>query len=239
MAKEFKDITFSPVEFKKELEKFEALLKLKPILEENEIQDFFDNARNLTAYVGIGAGLGMSIAKQVESQLVLMGDFIVDIAFGTREKAFCLVELEDGDPKSVLTKVGPREKPKATKEWGRRFEHGFSQLVDWFCLLDGQKGTPDFQKYFGYGHIDFVGLLLVGRNEGLSQDDVRRLRWRKHHVLVDSHPVFCMTYDELYEGLKETFELHAAAFTVESNPPAQAGQGAVPNPPAPPGTMPP
>src|SRR5437763_7142163 len=143
-------------------------------------------------------------------------------AICNRDKDYCLVKLEDADPKSVQKK--PRT--KATKEWGKRFEHGFSQLVDWFCLLDGQKNTPDFQRLFGHGHIDFVGLLLVGRNSGLSQDDIRRLRWRKHNVVVDSHHVYCMTYDELYDQLKESFELHAAAFTVESNPAALAGQTA-------------
>jgi hypothetical protein len=151
-----------------------------------------------------------------------MGDFTADLAFGTREKSFCLVELEDGDPTSVLDKVGK----KATKEWAKRFEHGFSQLVDWFCLLDGQKHTPSFQKCFGYGYIDFVGLMLVGRTKGLTDDDIRRLRWRKHNVVVDSHAVFCMTYDELYDQLKESFELHAAAFAVESKPATPSGQAA-------------
>ncbi len=101
--------------------------------------------------------------------------------------------------------------------------------MDWFCLLDGQKNTPDFHKCFGYGHIDFVGLLLVGRTRGLSDDDIRRLRWRKHNVVVASHPVFCMTYDELYEGLKESYELHAAAFSVEAPPAASTGQAAEAN----------
>lgn len=220
MAKEFTDIAFTLAEFRKELERFRALLKSKAILGERELQGFFDESLHLTACMGFAAGLGIGIAKQVASQFGLMGDFTADLAFGTREKGFCLVELEDADPASVLDKVGK----KATKEWARRFEHGFSQLVDWFCLLDGQKNTPAFHKYFGYGHIDFVGLLLVGRTEGLTDDDVRRLRWRKHNVVVASHHVFCMTYDELYEGLKEAYELLAAAYAVESKPPGAAEQ---------------
>jgi hypothetical protein len=35
-----------------------------------------------------------------------------------------------------------------------------------------------------------------------------------------------MTYDELYDGLKESYELHAAAFAVESTPEAPARQAA-------------
>ena len=213
MPKEFQDITFKLVEFRKELDQFRELLNSQETFGEREIQDFFNKSLHLCAYIGVGARLSIGIAKQVASQFVL-NHFIADIAFGTREKSFCMVELEDADPTSVLHKVGK----KAMKEWAPRFEHGFSQLVDWFCWLDGQKNTPDFQKCFGYGHIDFVGLLLVGRTQGLEADDIRRLRWRKHNVIIDSHPVFCMTYDELYDGLNEAYELHAAAYQVESNP---------------------
>lgn len=71
---------------------------------------------------------------------------------------------------------------------------------------------------FGYGNIDFTGLLLIGRNEGLDADDMRRLRWRTHNVIVDSHPVVCMTYDDLYKELKEGYERYLAAFTVGPSP---------------------
>src|SRR5881227_295371 len=101
MAKAFKDVAFSPVELRTELEQFDALLKSKEVLGERELQEFFDRSRNLVAYIGVGAGLGIGIAKQAESQFVLLGDFTADLAFGTREKSFCLVELEDGDPESV------------------------------------------------------------------------------------------------------------------------------------------
>jgi hypothetical protein len=127
------------------------------------------------------------------------------------------VELEVGGPDAVLERVGA----KATKEWSRRFEHGFSQIVDWFCHLDDFKKTDRFHKNFGYGHIDFVGLLLIGRNEGLDADDKRRLRWRTHNVVVDSHFVVCMTYDDLYKELNDGYERYSAAFKVETTP-AQA-----------------
>jgi hypothetical protein len=114
----------------------------------------------------------------------------------------------------VLARVGR----KATKEWSRRFEHGFSQIVDWFCHLDDFKKTDRFHRNFGYGHIDFVGLLLIGRNEGLDADDVRRLRWRTHNVIVNSHAVVCMTYDDLFRELNEGFERYSAAFQAETAP---------------------
>jgi Domain of unknown function (DUF4263) len=148
----------------------------------------------------------------VAYEFQILGDYGADIAFGSREKQFCFVELENGDPDAVLEKVGK----KATKEWSKRFEHGFSRIVDWFCHLDDFKKTDRFHRNFGYGHIDFVGLLLIGRNEGLDADDIRRLRWRTHHVIVNSHPVVCMTYDDLYKELKEGYERYSAAFSVEA-----------------------
>lgn len=104
---------------------------------------------------------------------------------------------------------------KSTKEWGRRFEHGFSQLVDWFCHLDDFKKTDRFHRNFGYGHIHFVGLLLIGRNEGLDADDIRRIRWRTSNVIVNSHPIICMTYDDLYSELNDGYERYTAAFCIE------------------------
>ena len=102
------------------------------------------------------------------------------------------------------------------KEWGRRFEHGFSQLVDWFYLLDDFKKTDRFQRNFGYGHIDFVGLLLIGRSKGWDDHDIKRFRWRSHKVLIDSHPVICMPFDQLYADLKERFDVYSVAFQTEA-----------------------
>lgn len=227
MSKDFTDVAFNPVQFKKELEQFRDLLNSKKVLGEREIQNLFKASLHLTAYIGTTFG-NIGVAKLVAYEFEIMGDYRVDIVFGNPERQFCFVELESGDPKAVLEKVGK----KATKEWSRLFDHGFSQIVDWFCHLDDFKKTDRFHKNFGYGHIDFVGLLLIGRNEGLDADDKRRLRWRTHNVIVDSHPVICMTFDDLYKELNDGYERYSAAFKVAvaaEHPPA------APNPhPAPP-----
>ncbi len=171
MSKDFTDVAFNHGQFKKELDQFRDLLTAKKIIDEREIQELMKASLHLTAYIGTTFG-SIGVAKQVAYEFQIMGDFSADIVLGNREKQFCVVELENGDPDSVLEKVGK----KATKEWSRRFEHGFSQIVDWFCHLDDFKKTDRFHKSFGYGHIDFIGILLVGRNEGLDADDIRRLR---------------------------------------------------------------
>ena len=102
----------------------------------------------------------------------------------TRSKGtFCVVEFEDGKLNSIFRKVAN----KSMTEWSPRFEHGFSQLVDWFCTLDDFKKTDRFAKDFGHGHVRFVALLVLGRNSGLSEHDRQRLRWRTEKVRVDSH----------------------------------------------------
>jgi hypothetical protein len=213
MAKDFTEVTFNHIQFKKELNKFRDLLNSKNTLGEREMQELFEASLHLTAYIGTTLG-NIGVAKLVAYQFEIMGDYRADFVFGNREKQFCLVELENGDADSVLERVDK----KSTKEWSKRFEHGFSQIVDWFCHLDDFKKTDRFHRNFGYGHIDFIGVLLIGRNKGLDADDIRRLRWRTHNVIVDSHPVVCMTYDELYKELNEGYERYSAAFSVETAP---------------------
>jgi hypothetical protein len=213
MSKDFTEVVFNHVQFKAELEQFRALLNSKKTLGERELQELFKSSLHLTAYVGTTFG-NIGVARQVAYEFEIMGDYGADIVLGNREKQFCFVELDVGGPDSVLKRVGK----KATKEWSRNFEHGFSQIVDWFCHLDDFKKTDRFHRNFGYGHIDFGGLLLIGRNEGLEADDVRRLRWRTHNVIVNSHPVICMTYDDLYKELNEGYERYSAAFKVGTTP---------------------
>jgi hypothetical protein len=210
MAKDFTDVAFSPLQFSNELERFRLLLDSKKVIGEREIQGLFKTSPHLTAYIGTTLGK-IGIAKQIAYEFEIMGDYGADIVIGNREKQFCFVELEDGDPDSVFEKIGK----KSTKEWAKRFEHGFSQIVDWFCHLDDFKKTERFHRNFGYGHIDFIGLLLIGRSKWLDGDDVRRLRWRAHHVVVNSHHVFCMTFDDLCKELKEGYERYSAAFNAE------------------------
>src|SRR5207247_639988 len=125
-----------------------------------------------------------------------MGDLAAGVVLGNQEKGVCcVIEFEDGKPDSIFTKV----KKKSTTEWSRRFEHGFSQLVDWFYSLDDFKKTERFAGNFGHGHITFFGLLILGRNAGLSESDRNRLKWRTERVRVDSHTIECLTLDDLYQ----------------------------------------
>ena len=50
--------------------------------------------------------------------------------------AYCFIEFEDATETSIFKKT-----PKLTPEWSPRFEHGFSQLVDWILWLENNKGN--------------------------------------------------------------------------------------------------
>jgi hypothetical protein len=223
MSKDFTEVKLDLFQLGQELERFRLLLSSKEDLGERELQNFLKASPNLTA--GIGSTFGrMGVADRLAFEFEILGDYSADIVIGNQVNQFCLIELESAERASILERVGK----KATKDWSRRFEHGFSQIVDWFCHLDDFKGTERFRRNFGYGPIDFTGVLLIGRNAGLDADDARRLRWRTHHVVVNSHPVICKTYDDLYTELKAVLDRYSTAFRTAS-PSTQAAPPTEPN----------
>jgi hypothetical protein len=64
MAKDFTEVAFNPVEFKKELDQFRDLLHAKKIIGEREIQALFKASLHLTAYIGTTFG-NIGVARQV------------------------------------------------------------------------------------------------------------------------------------------------------------------------------
>jgi Shedu protein SduA, C-terminal len=210
--KEFKTIVFDPAKCRKQLSQFKKLLDSKKVLiERKELQPFFRSREQLTAFFGTYAP-DIGPANRLAYEFPLFGDFAADIVLGNADIGeYCLIELEDAGATSILRKV----KGKATKEWAPRFDHGCSQLVDWFYALDDMKKTGAFAKHFGHGHIKFFGLLVIGRSDDLSDDDRTRLKWRTEKVLVDSHPLTCLTFDEIYLHLERRIMYYPAAAQLE------------------------
>jgi hypothetical protein len=206
-------IAFDPTRFQKELKALEVLLDSKPDLSEAaDIQPLFKKSKHLTAYVGtIFPEFGP--ATELTFEYPFFGDFKADILLGSKTaRKFAVVELEDGRRHSIFKKQPKRGNP----EWSTRFEHGFSQLADWFYNLDDFKGTKGFARTFGTGHIKFVGLLLIGRSASLDATRRSRLDWRTEKVLIDSHPVTCLTFDDLHASLRDRFLMYRAAASLET-----------------------
>ena len=174
MAKSLEPIVFDAHKFEKELKAFGMLLRTKAVLSEGgDIQPFFERNKQLSAYLGTFSTF-IGPATELAFQFPFFGDFTADLLLGDKKAGeFCVVEFEDGREESVFKKQPKRGNP----EWSARFEHGFSQLVDWFYHLDDFKGTKGFAKAFGYGHIRFMGLIVIGRSSALDDAKRSRLKW--------------------------------------------------------------
>lgn len=82
MSKDFTDVVFSPLQFKKELDQFGDLLKSRKAIGEREIQQQLKASLHLTAYIGTTIG-NIGVAKQVAYEFQLMGDYAADIVLAT------------------------------------------------------------------------------------------------------------------------------------------------------------
>src|SRR5262249_2142088 len=136
--KDFINVDFDPAQCKRELDRFQALLASKQDLSErDDLQPLFKNNPQLTAFIGTSIP-DIGPANLLANEFQIFGDYAADIVIGNLEtKTFCAIELEDARPNSIFS---PRQ-GRTTTEWGRRFEHGFSQLVDWFFSFDDHKNS--------------------------------------------------------------------------------------------------
>lgn len=197
MNKDLQPFTLSLAQCERDLEEFKSLLDTNAELSESkDILPFFHDHPHLAAL----AGTWNTQIHQIDrlcSEYDLFGNFRSDWAVGDWEsRTYTLIEFEDARPNSVF---GGGQ--KYHEEWGRRFEHGFSQLVDWFWTLDHHRNVPDFTRRFGTGNIQFCGMLVVGRRQFLQDHQVERLRWRLDRVLINNHKITCITFDELNDFL--------------------------------------
>lgn len=196
MAKQFTTIQLDHAECRKQIEEFKALLAAKADLSErHDIQPFFRARPHLATFIGTFLR-DTGLATEYAFEYPILGDFTADLVVGDKSaRRFSVIEFEDGRNDSIFRKP----KGKSSTEYSSRFEHGFSQIVDWFYLLDDFKKTDRFKKDFGTGHIRLSALLIIGREAGVSDYDRVRLDWRTEKVRVDSHTVECVTFDDLAE----------------------------------------
>ncbi|HUB23935.1 MAG TPA: Shedu anti-phage system protein SduA domain-containing protein [Tepidisphaeraceae bacterium] len=197
--KQFANVSFDAALCKKELDAFDKLLRTrKSLAESKHVRPFFSKSRQLSAFLGTYA-LGMARPNRLAYEFELAGDFCAGMVVGNWErKTFCMIEFEAGSVSSIFAP----KRQRSTREWSSRFDHGFSQLVDWFYKVDDIRKTDGFARVFGDSSATFCGLLVIGRSSGLSEDDRRRLRWRSQHVLKDNHAIQCITYDQMYADLR-------------------------------------
>jgi len=211
--KEFETIDFDIEKCRIELSEFGTLLTSRPILKErDDILPFFKARKQLSSLIGVYHP-GVMVVDRIAHELPLFGDFSCDLVVGDfRNSSFLFVEFENAEPESIFVKKGL----KTTPEWSPRLEHGFSQIVDWFFKLRDQNSTTEFENRFGSRELNVMGLLILGRREELSLREMRRMKWRETHVIVDSKTVYFRTFDDLFDQLTVRIDRFQSARTPTS-----------------------
>lgn len=174
------------------------LLNATPTLSErDDILPFFRTHPHLAALLA-SYNVSATTCDCLGVEVGLYGESVADVVAGDRtKKAYCFVEFEDALPRSLFM---PR--PRHGTDWSPRFSRGFNQIIDWLWALDDHEATTTFADEFGPPPITIVALLVVGRDAQVSPRDRRRLEWRQRHILVNSHHIYCYTFDDLLRDLR-------------------------------------
>jgi hypothetical protein len=197
--KTFEPLTFDPVQCRKEVGELQRWLARRPLLDEkNDVLPFFRKRRQLAAFIATYSADVIRL-DGIAFEYQLFGAFSCDLVVGDSVKhAYCFIEFEDAGPTSLFVK---RAK-KATREWSPRFDHGCSQIIDWFYKLDDMTRSDEFAARFGARSISSSGVLVVGRNQYLLPGERERLEWRRNNVIVGSRSIQIRTYDMLLDDLQ-------------------------------------
>jgi hypothetical protein len=188
----------SPNASRVEVSDLRTLLVDNPDLSEATLRQFFRAKHHAAVLLG-HYNPAVQRVDTLAYEYPLFGDFRCDLAIGDSvNRAYTFVELEEAGPRSLFVKRGH----KATREWSPRFDHGYSQVVDWFHKLQDMTNTVAMEARFGKRAIDYTGVLVVGRNQHMKVGENERLRWRREHVIVNSKRIVCVTYDQLLEDLE-------------------------------------
>lgn len=194
-----------------ELNEFEKLLEQEELREREDILPFFRENLHLSAFI---ASYVAEIVRfdRIKHEFTFFGDFRADLVVGDSVNGtYCFIEFEDASRNSIFVERG-----RSTSDWSPRFEHGFSQIVDWFWKLDDFRNTAQFRAIFDSDSINFSGMLIIGRESFLSPIDKNRLRWRLNKVLIDSQKIICITFDQLARDLKDRLSLYQLSYESDS-----------------------
>lgn len=201
--KNLQPFTFNLATCEKEINEFEDLLSKKSELKESQdVLPFFKKRQHLSAFIAA------EIPKIVRYDLIahefpLFGEFQADLVIGDSiSRNFCLIEFEDAKSNSLFVKNNTY-----AMKFASRFERGFSQIIDWYRLIDDLKNSTLCKKQFSGKIKDYHGLLIIGRDEFLGDNELKkRIDWRSEKIIIDSKTIFVYTYDQLLIILKDKVE---------------------------------
>ena len=198
--KHFDTLVFDQKTYERELAEFEQLLiKSTTLQEQADILPFFRDRKHLSARIS-RIMPNMNQVDRIAYEYDLFGDYVCDLVIGNSQTHdYCFVEFENATAESIFTKKKGRYEPYYTC----RFEQGYSQVADWFYQLN-DVSESQMTKRFDEPRINYYGVLIIGRSAFLSDNEKKRLIWRKRNFVVSSQHVQIYTFDELLAALKST-----------------------------------
>jgi hypothetical protein len=175
--------------------------------ERAQILPFFQGRHHLCAALGL-TNSSVGLPNRWATELDLFGDFTCDVVAGDSEaNAYTLIEFEPALEYSVFKKLQPK---KSMRHWSPRFEHGFSQLVDWAWRISSEGvSSAAFRRIFSDDNPAIHLLIVVGRDADLGKDDLTRLRWRANHTTLGQFKMSCFTFDGILQSIRRRLLLAA------------------------------
>jgi hypothetical protein len=208
--KRLEEITFDYALCRQQVEELRSWLAAKEELSERkDILPFFQERPQLAILFGT-FNRKIGLADRVAWEFDIFGDFACDLVLGEWARgAYCFVEFEDARSNSIFEQEGK----KATRKWGRRFEHGYSQIIDWAHKLDGRTPSADLLARFGRYEINYEAVLVIGTDKHLDEGEKQRLNWRTDKIAINAKTILCMTFDELLSQFSLRLGILAAVET--------------------------
>ena len=198
--KHFDTLVFDQQAYGRELAEFEQLLiNTTTLYEQADILPFFRARKHLSARIS-RIVTGLNQIDRIAYEYDLFGDYVCDLVIGNSlTNDYCFVEFENATAESIFTKKKGRYEPYYTC----RFEQGYSQVADWFYQLS-DVSESQMTKRFDKPRINYYGVLIIGRSAFLSDNEKKRLIWRKRNFVISSQHIQIYTFDELFTALKST-----------------------------------
>ena len=196
--KHFDTLVFDQKTYERELAEFEQFLnKTTTLQEQADILPFFRHRRHLAARIG-SAVHNLKQPDKIAYEYDLFGDYVCDLVVGSSQTDdYCFIEFENATVDSIFTKKKGRYEPY----YSCRFEQGYSQIADWFYQLT-DVSESQMTKRFDKPRINYYGVLIIGRSAFLSENEQKRLNWRRRHFVVHSQYIVIYTFDQLLALLK-------------------------------------
>ena len=136
----------------------------------DDILPFFAAREQLIALMGT-YNPKIENVDRIATEFDIFGDHAADLAVGdTKEHQYCFVEFQRCYENKHLQKEGKQSDPRMVRSIRSRL----SQIIDWILWLENQKHTVSYTQRFGVGEIQFVGLLVVGRDRYLTEPSLKQ-----------------------------------------------------------------